>query len=458
MIADLTIRNCQIVRHDGIFPAGIAIEGGKIASVSKDDILPKARREVDARGKYLFPGLIDPHCHLGLYRPFDEDCRSETRAAAAGGVTLVITMLLHQGSYPDHILTQKAIAENESMVDFAFDCRMILDRHIEEIEECAHIGVSSFKFHTGYRGTEVINLGQLGPDDAFLYRGFEAAAVVERPARVHCENTQIINSRRKQLERQGRIDLSAWYEARPRLVEIMDILKVIEITKRTRNRLCIVHMSSLEGVAAVADAQTKGVEVLGETCPHYLCFTKDEPWGILGKVNPSIKDDDCRQALWQGIAQGVIGSIGTDHCAVEESRKRGNGDIWSALAGFPGMQTMLPALISEGYEKGRLKLEDIARLCSYNTARFYGFYPRKGVIEVGADADLSIVDLDKTVTYHPSLSYSSSGFDLFTGRTLRGWPVLTMVRGQIVFDDGKIVGTPGMGRFILPKEGIEKDR
>jgi dihydropyrimidinase len=194
--------------------------------------------------------------------------------------------------------------------------------------------------------------------------------------------------------------------------------------------------------------------VIAETCPQYLTHTSDMPIGSLGKVNPPLRSDRDREALWEAIADGLIDTIGSDH--VPRRRERKTGSIWTASAGFPGTATILPLLLSEGHHKRKVPLTRIVEMCSTNPARAFGLHPRKGSLAPGADADLAIVDLSLERTASADLLGGHSDYSLYEDRVLRGWPVLTMVRGEIVMQDGKVVGPGGHGEYLrraaAPKE------
>ncbi len=186
--------------------------------------------------------------------------------------------------------------------------------------------------------------------------------------------------------------------------------------------------------------------VFAETCPQYLTLTKDSPLGNLGKVNPPLREPEDNKALWKGIKDGIVDTIGTDHCGLRKEVK--TGTIWDAKPGFPGSATMLPVLLSEGVNKGRISIERIVEITSFNTAKIFNLYPQKGTIRVGADADLTIVDLNLEKEVEPEMLLSCSDFSLYESWKIKGWPVMTMIRGKIVMEDGKIIGEKGFGQFL----------
>jgi dihydropyrimidinase len=183
-----------------------------------------------------------------------------------------------------------------------------------------------------------------------------------------------------------------------------------------------------------------------ETCPQYLTLTKDDPLGNLAKVNPPLRSAEDNDALWKGLSEGLIDTVGSDHCPFLRVDK--SGTIWDARTGFPGSATMLPLLLSEGVHKKKISLEKVAEITAFNPAKIYNLFPRKGTIQIGSDADLCIVDMDLTKEVNPQMLKAPSDFSVYDAWTVRGWPTLTMVRGKIVMEDGEIVGPKGHGCFI----------
>src|SRR3972149_3149971 len=444
MGVDLVIKNGKLViPRVGILDAGVAIDDQKIVGIMKDQALPEADKEVDATGKYVLPGAIDPHCHLGNYMPFEQDCFTETRSAAGGGVTTLFTFvkmsklpvpLSNSSSLSSVFGRVKDIVDKNAVVDLGLSLMMTSSNLIEDIHECVELGVSSFKFQQLYRGEEARKLGYSEIlDDGDVYRSFqEIAGHPAALAQWHAENIDIIDLFREKLEKANRVDLAAWTDSRPDFNEDDATHKVCVLAKQAGCRLYVVHVDTAISLQRIVEARNEGTKVYAETCPQYLTLTKDESFGVLGKVNPPLRDRETMAMLWRALADGSIDCIGTDHISVKMKEKIGKGDIWSALLGFPGVETMLPVLLSEGVNKGRITLERLVEVCSYNTARIFNLYPRKGTIAVSSDADLTIVDLHKKVKVRPELLHSESDFTLYDGWTMEGWPILTMVRGKIV--------------------------
>jgi len=332
---------------------------------------------------------------------------------------------------------------------------------VEEIPDYVReFGVPSFKFYMG--GYEPGNpIGLVSVNDAILFRAMELVREVGDYAyvMVHAEDDSLVSLLTERAHASGRSDMQAFSESRPAFCEEQDVLRAIWLAELTGSPLYVPHTTVGLAVDAAAAARQRGHTVLLETCPHYLGCTSDDEYlarrGIgVGKVKPPLRDKVNQDRLWWGLANGAINTVGSDHVPII---KRGT-DLWDERPGFAGLSTLLPVLLSEGFSTGRISLEKIAEVASLNPARIFGFYPRKGALQVGADADLVIVepDLEQEVTQETTLSLYSSAFD---GRTLRGWPVLTMRRGEIVFADGRIPDSvrPGSGRLLErnPKKARE---
>jgi dihydropyrimidinase len=315
-------------------------------------------------------------------------------------------------------------------------------------------GVWSYKFFTNFRGNEGKYLGVEGTDDGFLYRylrtiGQHRGAV----ACVHAENIEVVWQLQKELQAAGRDDLAAWDESRPDWVEADYIHSTLLFASRVAAPTYVVHVTAelcLEEIR-VARKRWPALPIYAETCPHYLTHTADmimEP-RALGKVNPPLRHRADVDALWEAVADGTIDTIGSDH--VPRGKEKKGGAIWSASAGFPATGALLPVLLSEGLHKRGVPIERIVALTSYNPARIFGLYPRKGAIAPGSDADLVIVDPNLERVVEPSTFQSRADYSLYDDWTLKGWPILTMVRGQVVARDGHLAGAPGRAQY-LPRE------
>lgn len=447
-MVDYVITNARLVTPAGIIQGGVAIAGEKIVAVALDSALPPAGTAIDAQGQFLMPGMIDTHVHLGLILPSEDDFRTETTAAAAGGVTTVMTYLIDHGSYAPLITRTKEVVEKHAVVDVACHASVMNRQHLGELETYMEMGVRSFKLFMAYRGEEGERLSIAAADDGLLYAAFETIQSLGATAMVHAENVEIFYELYERFKE--RSDLAAWTESRPDFCETENIKRAAYLAELTGVNLHIVHTSSGIGVDAIEEAQQRGVRIVGETCPQYLTLTCDGAHilnPLWAKITPPIKKKEDNLRLWEGLRQGWIKTMGTDHVSNLERNKLGD-DVWQTRPGFPGLETYLPVMLSEGVNEGQITLEKLVEICCYNNAKAYGLYPRKGAISPGSDADLVLVDLDVEREVIPTRFHSAADFTPWAGWRLKGWPTLTMVRGQIVMKDGEITALPGTGKFL----------
>ena len=456
MPIDCLIKNALIVRSDCIIHGSIGINDGVIVSLTKDSDLPSARRIIDAEGRYVIPGLIDPHVHWGVKKEFEQEVRTETRACAHGGVTTVVNLLGHaktytEASYFETYEKWKALTEKESVVDTVFSIHPHTSQHMVEIPKYVkELGVRCFKFFYGYKGEQAKIIGVGSVDDGKLYEGFKAIGDLGglAIAQAHCEDVEVFYWFEERLKAACKDSLETWTEARPGWLEGIDAVHLIYLAKIANAPFYIVHVSAKETVEAIAEARKRGQRVIGETCPHYLAVTcKQEDLGNFGKVNPSLKYEEDIERIWMGINDGTIQTIGTDNVPVWREHK--GGTIWQAHPGIPnGSETLLPLMVTKGVLEKRITLRKLVELCSSNTAKIMGIYPRKGTIDVGSDADLVILDMDREVKVTNRSLMSNTDFSIYEGWKLKGWPVLTMVRGKAVIENDQILVEGGIGKVI----------
>ncbi|MDP9343380.1 MAG: amidohydrolase family protein [Actinomycetota bacterium] len=441
----------------GVLPIDLGIRGNRIIAHLQRDAVAAARNYIDARGKLVFPGLVDPHVHIGYTAgrgmPLDampEHFDTETASALVGGITTLIVMYRNEARYEDIWDEMVRAGEQHSRIDFGYTLGITGDHHREGIaDHYKEFGISSFKLYMVYRGDEAGRTGNayVRYDDGLLWDTMEAVAGLPGAvAMVHAENIEVIARIRERVASTGRDDLAAWSESRPDFTEAEAVRRVLYLGEQSGCPVYIPHLSCAESLVAVAEHRARAsTPAYVETCPQYLTHTMDSDVGLLGKVNPPLRRDRDRDALWSAIAAGSVDTIGTDHCGLRR-RDKGPG-IWNGTPGFPGMATMLPVLL-QGVRDGLVSLLHVAAATSLNPARVLNLYPRKGTLEVGADADLVIVDPTLTRRVTPELLRSRSDFSIYEGRELTGWPVLTMLRGNVLMRDGEVVGAPGYGRYL----------
>lgn len=446
---DLVIRNARVVTHWGEFHGGVAIVDERIVAVGGDTVLPAARRTIDADGRVLMPGVIDPHCHLGVNYPYDEDMATETAAAARGGLTTILLYIRNlDPSYIPFYRERRAVGERHAHVDFGFHFGIQRPEHVVEIPEIyRQTGVQSFKCYFGYEPDNPI--GIVPATDGWVYATMRAARQLPHGVvSVHCENTAIASWLKEELKATGRTDLAAYTESRPSFCEAETIQRMIFLAELTGCPLYVVHTSVAAGPKLAAQARTRGVDVTIETCPHYLTRTAYDPdLDTRAKISPPLRDREEQEGLWQGILDGTISTIGSDHVPFFPKDGR---DVWSEKPGIVSFPWELALILSKGHHDRGIPLSRIVELTSTAAARRFGLYPKKGAIRPGSDADLVLVDLDEVRT----VEHTGKGTCIYEGWELRGWPVLTVSRGRVVFEDGEVdPDAEGHGRCVnVPAE------
>lgn len=487
LTVDLVVKNGRVVTPDGIFQGGVAVEDGRIFAVGGDPQLPAASRTIDVQGKYILPGIVDPHTHPGK-RDFATDIKNESRVATIGGVTTIGAIIkssrMAEGwsneppklvSYKQTFAKSREAVDKGSTVDMFFTFAIGTDEQAEEIPFYAkEYGVTSFKFYLGYMGgnnvTKRVGLGLFasrlglpdGFDDGTIYLGFENIGKLGPPcfAHIHAENMYIVRIFFKRIMEQGRSDLAGWDARSPHFAEAIHVRTYAYLAKVTGAQLYVVHINTPEAVEEVQKAKAEGVKIIAEANPQHLFISSsDDPPGYYGKLTPPIRDKQTADRLVELLRMDHISIMGTDHVPSMPDDNVGPGFITEDMkvyrgAGGIGMQTLLPAMLSEGVNKGRLTLERVVEVCCKNPAWASGLYPKKGSLWPGADADIVVVDtkLSKKVTPETIESPYNA---FFRNRTLQGWPTTTIMRGNIVFEDGVIIGKPGTGVYLPRKLGSQ---
>lgn len=435
-----------VIPKVGIKELNIAVTGGKIVGLLAPNLPVEANLFVDAKGKYVLPGVIEPHSHIA-----DKDYLTETKSAAIGGVTTVLNHVrdVNSDDYDELYGKIRGMCEKQAYVDFSVHFGLITQTHLNNLDKYVNkFGVTSFKFFMNYRGEEGKHVGVLdGIDDGFMFDCFLALGKYRNtPACVHAENIEIGWYLRTKLQKAGRSDLLAWEENKPDFTEAEAIRRALYLGEISNCPIYIVHLSSKKGLDEIREYRNRYEKIYVETCPHYLTLTSDSEIGVMGKTSPPLRYKEDVEALWQAVADGTIDTIGSDHVPRKKATK--SGTIWEASGGYPGVATLLPILLSEGFHKKGISIERIVELTSYNVAKAFNLYPQKGTIEIGADADLTIVDLDleREVRWKELLSLSD--YSIYEGWKLKGWPIVTIVRGKVVMEHGEIKGEQGYGKFI----------
>lgn len=445
MKAELVVRNARVVTHAGEFHGGVAVSGGRVAAVGADEALPDGEREIDADGRALLPGVIDPHCHLGVNYPYEEDMRDQTAAAASGGITTILLYARTKDeSYIPFYQQRRALGEAVSHIDFGFHFGIQREEHVHEIPRIVdETGVRSFKLYFGYEPDNPI--GIVPATDGWVYATMrQVAGIPGGVVSVHCENTGIASWLKGELMATGRQDLGAYTESRPAFCEVETVQRMIFLAELTGCPLYVVHTTAAGAPPLAELACARGVDVTIETCPHYLTRTcYDEDLDMRAKISPPLRDRGEVERLWRAILAGQVRSLGSDH--VPFLPKQGE-DLWKEKPGIVSFAWELALMITEGVHRRGMSLSRLVAMNSYTPARRFGLYPRKGSLAPGADADLVLVDLES----EREVVHDGKGTCIYTGMVLRGWPVLTVARGRVVYEDGQVDDdAAGRGRCLM---------
>lgn len=464
-MAELKIRNAIVVTPTGQVTGGLTVSDGVITQIGPDQELASATTDIDAGGNYLLPGCIDPHVHLGIgpgpaprAEKLERDFASESADAASGGVTTMITTTLF-GPESRGEVTELAIKKGDeySLVDYRLTAVVTKREHLAEIPDLVKAGLRSFKFFLGYKGAQAEGFGMNvdGISWDFFYQACEAlgeAGAKSFPT-IHAEDPWVRDFLVERMRGSGKNALlQRWLETSPNILEPMQIYPAALIAHEVGTPVYVVHTSAWQSVELIHDLRQKGWPIFGETLAAFLYWTAPEAdarnKGALGKIQPPIRLDRDREALWGGLRDGSLTSVGTD-CQMYPHSTRSEVDFWDAQVGLgPGMGTMLPAVYTAGVLTGRCTIDDIARLLSYNTAQRFDLLPQKGQLAVGADADIVVFDPHLKRTVVGSQSFTAAGYSLYDGEELSGWPTQTYVRGELVFDAGAIVSPKPTGRHV----------
>ena len=442
---DLVIKNAQLVDENVNIFGSIGIQDSKIAAIADSKDTLDASRVIDAEGRTIIPGVFDPHCHLGVNYDYDEDMRTEMAAAARGGITTAFLYIRNkEASYIPFYTDRRTRGEANSIIDFGLHFGIQREEHIHEIPTIAkETGVQSFKLYFGYEPDNPI--GIIPANDGWVYATMREVAKLPRGVvSVHCENTSIARWVKQELLETGRTDLAAYSESRPVLCEIETIKRMIFLASKTGARLQVVHTTAGQGADLAKAARAEGIDVQIETCPHYLVRTAyDKDIGIEAKISPPLRDNEQKEWLWRGMKNGRIFSLGSDHVPFFPKKSE---SVWTEKPGVVSFPWELALMLHHGVHKRGLPLQRLVQLNSANPARRFGIYPNKGSLNVGTDADIVLVDLD----LEQEVVHEGKGTCIYSGMKLRGWPVLTISRGEVVFENNQVnESLYGRGRCLI---------
>ena len=458
----LRIKNARIIENEQLKTVTIYVEKGKIKNITPgDEALLPAEKEIDVKGNIVFPGFIDPHVHFddpGFTER--EDFETGTRSAAAGGITTIIDMPctsippVTNGRNFDYKLN---IVKPKAYVDFTFWGGVTPEQvesgeYKESLKELKDRGIVGVKFYT-ISGMELYPRMSVPNMD----KAFRLMKELNLVCAVHAEDYYLVDYYSHLMQEMGREDPESWSEGRTYEAEPEAIWSVVGITEKVGNKLHIVHLSTKEGLNVIRWAKSHGMNATTETCPQYLVFTTEDfkKQGSVLKIAPPLRQEEDREELWEGLKDGSIDFICTDHAAGKYPEEKSDPNIWKNYAGIPGTQLLVSSMLYYGFHKGRLSLAEIQKLMSENAAKRYGLYPQKGTVQIGSDADFSVVDLNKEWTVEPSRLESKGKYSPFTGNILKGKIYMTIIRGEIVYKEDKgVIGKRGYGQFVKNKSEI----
>ncbi|MDF2797305.1 MAG: dihydroorotase, multifunctional complex type [Devosia sp.] len=442
------VRGGTVVTPTRSFRADILVRDGVIAAIGTDLTPDQESTVIDATGLHVMPGVIDPHSHLwesGFMS--GPDFRDSTASAVAGGITTIVEMPLTTPEVLDvEVFRQKAaLGEATSYVDFAL-YGGVRPSNLGDLEAMWEAGAVAFKIFTCDTGCAMHGV----IDDADLLAALETIAGFRGLAGFHAENNELMVANRARIDRDGRTDNAAFNEWRNETVELEAINRILFYAGRTGARVNIVHVTSPNGVAMVADARARGVDATAETCPHYLYLTdKDiEERGAWVTCSPPMRGADAMAGMRSLINSGAIQTVGSDHGPVDPAlKRRGHNNIFEGQPGMPANETMVPLMLNL-VASGELGLERMAELTSEAPARLYGLYPKKGAIEIGSDADFTIVDIGRSWTISADNLIGKTGWTPFEGVPVVGAVAKTVIRGAVIAEAGRPVGEPAGARFV----------
>src|SRR5580704_3037328 len=414
--ADLIICNGKVVSQDAVFPASVAIKDGRILAVGADDAMPPTKESFDATGLHVLPGAIDVHVHFrDPGYPHKEDWASGTAAAAFGGVTTVFDMpnTIPPTGTAEILAAKHAMAADKAHVDFGL-YGLLGEGTIAHVPDLVKGGVIGFKLYMGNTFGKIPS-----PSTGAMLEAFEVVAPTGKRVSLHAETNSIMERRQERLTRAGRRDPLAHLASRPAVVAVEAVSRAAILAEWTGARIHILHISSAEELRPLREAKARGVDITGETCPHYIMLSSEDYARFAGviRVNPPVREKRNQAPLWQALGDGTIDLIATDHAPHTPEEKTRN-DIWTVDCGFPGVELQMPLMLT-AVNEGRLSISDYVRLSAANPARIWGLYPRKGVIQPGADADLALVDLARDWIIDDAKLQSLSKISPWHGRSVK---------------------------------------
>lgn len=437
---DSLIKNGFIVSSKEIKRLDIAIKQGKIVETGIDLSPSQSEKTIDAHGCYVLPGVIDPHCHP----VYVDDMGDSSITAAYGGVTTIIHYAyVKPGMQVIPTLQQfRDDGESKSVLDFALHLGLFdVENQIKHLEKAFKMGITSLKVFMTYA-----KLGWM-TDDYWLTAVLDVAAKNQALVMIHAENGLATDYLEDKYLSEGASALETFTAMRPDILEAEAVNRAMSMAHLMGSALYVVHNSAAACIEPLTRAKEKGWRVIGETCPQYLALTEETTrrFKAQAKIGPPLRTRDDNLALWKGLSDGILQIVGSDHAP---KSKKVDDDFFDAPYGSPQIETMLPVMYHFGVNAGRITLPRLVEVMSENPARYFGLYPQKGILQAGSDADVVIFDAGKTQTLKAENQHSNVGYTLYEGSQIMGMPLLTMQRGNVIIEDGKLVAQAGCGKFI----------
>src|SRR5450432_3757189 len=454
----LLVKNGEIITADERYFADIFCEDETITRIDHDIVPPDKAEVIDAQGKYVFPGFIDPHVHI--YLPFMGTMAKDTyetgsQAALVGGTTTLIEMCCP--ARKDDALASFELwmsqAVGKSACDFTFHMGVTKfdEKSAVQLREIVKRGISSFKIFLAYKGA-------FGIDDTELYRTLKLAKELGVIVTAHCENETLVSERCQELLAAGKTDPGQHHESRPPAVEAEGVHHLMTFAELTGAATYIVHLSCQEALDQAIAARQRGVRVAIETLIQYLTLDKtyaERPdfEGAKYVMSPPLRDAANQSVLWHGLRDGLVNAVATDHAPFDfkTQKQMGGNDFTKIPNGIPSLEERIKLLYTYGVKAGKIDLHTFVNVASTQVAKTFDLFPRKGTIQPGADADLVVYDPD----YRGKISVKTQSMNLdysaFEGWKLEGRPSVVTVRGQVAVRDGKFVGKHGHGKFLQRK-------
>ena len=446
---DLVIRAGRVFSATDDVVADVGIADGQIRALAAPGSLSGAKI-IDADGLYVFPGIIDVHVHTTAHSHHLDPLGHVTRVAAFGGVTSVLVFLIPRVDDPaspvEIVQEFLEIGRRQAVIDFGFHIFLPeRPQTLDQIPRLIELGVPSFKLFMAYK-----SIGRMA-SDAFLYRAMQRIRDAGGLLLVHAEDGELIDQRIAEQQARGRVGPRDFLYAHPPEAEYIAIQKALHLARLTGCPLYILHVSTPLGAAMIAQARRSGQAVWAETCPQYLTLTDEalDRFGPLAKVSPPLRDEATNEGLRKALEEGQLQVVSSDHSAhSRETKAGGYRNIFDCWYGAPGVETLLCVFYDYWVNRHQGAVHKVVELLAEAPAKIFGLYPRKGRVQVGADADLVLFDPSARWVITAEGQHSMAGYTLYEGRTVVGRPVLTLVRGQPVLEGGEVVSSPGSGRFL----------